>query len=798
MIRNFFATAWQNLLRSKVYSLINITGLAIGLACAILIILYTKDEVSYDAFHDNGNRIFRIVNVHYNEAGDVERKGGFTGYYHGHVFARNIPEIATVVRFQGDIRDVKKGREVLREEVVNVDSTFLKVFNFPLLHGDAATALNDKSGIVISEEIAVKYFGSTDAVGKEFEFKEGDGFRRYIVSAVTGKCPLNSSIKFGILIPMQVPSEELQNKDNWFNFFLNTFVVLSPGADRAAVEEKMHRVYATDGKEVVERMAKDFDEKGTMQYFLQPLKELHLGVEYNVGNGLKDGSNSWYSFILSGIAIFMLLIACINFINLTIARSIRRSKEIGIRKVIGAGRRQLVLQFIGESFLITLISFLFAILLVQLSLPFFNSLSGKALSVSYLFDLRLVMAFSALLVCTGLLAGFYPAMVLSSFDPVKTLYNRFKWGGKNYLQRSLVVLQFTLATVMIIGTITIYRQFNYMLEKPLGYNDKNLVMVEKDQLTRDEYARFSRALLEDNSILSVSPRNSGDWGTGARINQGENVQFAYETVGSTYLPLMQLKIIHGRNFSSEMPSDSVGSVIVNETFVKKAGWKNPLGQEINFFWDNNRKMKVIGVVKDYHYFSLTQEIGPQVITMWPGNPYGMALIRIREGSDSRAIAHISSTFKSLFPLHPFSYRFREDANRNEYEKEAKWKQMLLFSAILTIFISCIGLFGLSVLNAESRTREIGIRKVLGAGVWGISSGLSVDFLRLVFLSLIVAFPVAWFAAAKWLENYPYRMPLNWTVFVATAIMVMAIAALTIGVQAIKAAMANPVSSLRNE
>lgn len=798
MIRNFLITAWRNLVRNKVYSLINITGLALGLACAILIMLYTKDEISFDAFHKKGDRIYRIVNEHYNEAGDVERKGGFTGYYHGYVFAQNIPEIAAVVRFQGDIRDVRKGREIIREEVVNVDSSFFSAFSFPLLHGHPSTALNDKSGIVVSEEVAEKYFGTTDVVGKEMELKDGGVFKNYFITAVAKTCPQNSSIKFGILIPMQIPSGELQNKDNWFNFFLNTFVVLAPGADPVSVESKMHRIYATDGKEVVERMAKDFDEKGTMQYFLQPLKNLHLGNEYNVGNGLRDGSNPWYSYILTGIAIFILLIACINFINLTIARSIKRSREIGIRKVIGGDRQQLIRQFIGESFLLTLLAFLLALAIVQFALPFFNKLSGKALAMSYLFDAKLVASFFALLAGTALLAGFYPALVLSSFDPVKTLYNRFKWGGKNYLQRALVVLQFALATVMIIGTITIYRQFNYMLDKPLGYNDKNMVMVDKHELTRDEFARFNQMLLQNEAIVSVSPRNAGDWGTGARINQGENVQFAYETVGTTYLPLMEARLVLGRNFSEDLPSDSSNSVIINQTFAKKAGWKDPLGKEINFFWDNNRKMKVIGVVQDYHYYSLTQLIEPQVITMWPGNPYGMVLIKIKPGSDSKAIAHIASTFKQLFPMHPFSYKFREDANRDEYAGEARWKQMLLFSAVLTIFISCIGLFGLSVLNAERRIKEVGIRKVLGAGVFGITSNLSVDFLKLVFLSLVVAFPLAWYAANKWLENYPYRQALNWTVFLNTAFLVMAIAAATIGIQAVKAALANPVNSLRNE
>lgn len=797
MIRNFWTIAWRNLMRNKVYSFINIAGLCLGLACAMLIILYTKDERSFDLFHKNKESIYRITVARFDEQGKQSPGGGNTGYFHGPAFERQIPEITQVVRYQGDIKDVKKGTEVLREEVINVDSNFFEVFNFPLISGNTHTALNDPFGIVVSEDVAKKYFGSVDVIGKAMEMKLEDEFKPYIITAVAKRCPQNSSIKFGVLLQMEVPEDHLLDKENWFNFFLNTFVVLSPGADEAKVEAKMKQVYESDAKDVIIKMREVYDEKGSQSYLLQPLKHLHLGADYGVGNGLRDGSNPWYSYILTGIALFILLIACINFINLTIARSIKRSREIGIRKVVGSSRQQLMFQFIGESFLLSLFAFILALALVEFSLPTFNRLANKSLSLSYLLDFKLMAFYLLLLVATALLAGFYPALILSSFQPVKTLYGRFSFDGNNYLQRGLVVLQFSLATLLVIGTITIYRQFNFMLNTPLGYNDTNLVRVEKWSMKPDEFNRFQQELLKKDMVKDMAPSNSGYWGTGARVNGDQNIQFAIENVNENYIPVLGLELVKGRNFQAGMPTDSTDHVIVNESFVKEAGWKEPLGKEVNFFWRDNKKYKVIGVIKDYHFSSLNEKIEPQLLT-WNPNNFGELYIKIKPGSGSKALAHITASFKAIFPFMPYSYSFLADDNKKEYEAEEKWRQMMLFGAVLTIFISCIGLFGLSVLNAEKRTKEVGIRKVLGAGVAHIATQLSVDFLKLVFLSFLIAIPAAWYAGVKWLENYPYRIALGWSMFVFAACIVLIIAIATISFQAIKAAIANPVKSLRTE
>jgi len=464
---------------------------------------------------------------------------------------------------------------------------------------------------------------------------------------------------------------------------------------------------------------------------------------------------------------------------------------------VGSGRRQLIVQFLGESLLLCMIAFVLAIILAWLVLPVFNSLSNKALALSYLLDAKLVAGYVVLFALTALLAGFYPALVLSAYNPVQTLYSRFHLAGKNYLQKSLVVLQFALASFLIIATFTIYKQFNFLTTEKLGYDDTDLVMVHKDFKTHDEAEVFKNELLKDPDVITIAPRNGGRWGTVAKVNGDSTIEFDYETVDESYLSTLKIPLAEGRNFSPDFSSDSAHSVLVNESFVKKAGWRNPIGQVVNF-WYNNKTYTVVGVVKDYHYGSLSEKIGPQLFTMKKDNNYGMVYIKIKPNTAASSLQQIQKTFKRLFPLSPYDYTFMNEQNLKSYEAEAKWKQIMLFGAILTIFISCIGLFGLSVLSAEKRTKEIGIRKVLGASVNRVVTILSKDFLTLVFISLAISIPAAWIAANKWLQNYPYRITLNWWLFASAGILVVLIALMTVSFQAIKAAVANPAKSLRTE
>ncbi len=794
MFKNYFKTAFRNLARNKIYSFINTAGISLGLACAMLIMLYVKDEVSYDGFHKNVNNIYRIVSKR------KENKISVTGLLQGPRFAQNIPGIKSFVRVDNHYEDIKTGTDVQSQSVLYVDSNFFSVFTFPLLAGDAKTCLTEPHSIVLSEDAAKKQFGTTDAVGKIMMIKEDSTFAPYKVTAVAKRCPQNSSIRFDVLLPFKESDADSKDTHNWFNNYLNTFVVLDDKANLQTVEKQMQSFYVADAKQTLSEMLKidggDPNDISMGTYFLQPYLDMHLNPDLPATNGLSNSSNRMYSYILSGIALFVLLIACINFVNLSIARSVRRAKEVGIRKVVGGDRKQLIMQFLGESFLLCTIAFVFAIVLAQLLLPLFNNLSNKALSISYLLDAKLVVGYIILYIITGLLAGFYPALVLSGYNPVQTLYSRINISAKNYLQKSLVVLQFTLASFLIIATFIIYSQFNFLTKTDLGYDDSNLVIVNKNGLTHAEAGVFKNELLKNPNIVGISVKNAGEWGTGTKNSAGSTVYFTNEIVDENYLPLLKIPLVAGRNFSTAFPADSAQSIIVNESFVKAAHWKNPVGETINMLGSNNETYHVIGVVKDYHFASLTKKITPQLFSM--NGSYGSYYIKIKPNTATASLQWIQKTFRQFYPMSSYSYVFKNDENRKQYADVEKWKQIILFGALLTIFISCIGLFGLSVLSAEKRTKEIGIRKALGASVQQIVTTLSTDFIKLVVIALIIATPLVYIAANKWLQNYPYRIQVNWWMFALSGILVMLIALITISFQSIKAAVANPVKSLRTE
>jgi len=759
----------------------------------MLIFLYAKDELSYDRFHDNAKNIYHLTADFITPQGEVH-KGSSTGALPAPTFKAQIPEIEQFVRIQSGNYTIKQGNEVFSQEVLYADSNFFSAFTFPLLEGNPETALKDKHSLVLSEEVAEKYFGRQKALGKFLDLKVNDTFRTFVVTGVAKKAPQNSSVKIKILLPFIASGSN--NDNQWLNFFLNTFIVLKPGADAKVAEAKMARVFNTEAAAQLKEDADKFGFKDKIRYGLQPMLQMHTSTDYPADNGLSDASNPMYSYILTGIALFIMLIACINFVNLTVARSLKRAKEIGIRKVIGGQRKQLIAQFLGESFILSFIAFLLAIGLVLLALPFFNTLANKALAFSYLFDVKLVAGYVSIFIVTGLLAGFYPALVLSGFNPVQSLYNRQKFAGKNYLSKGLVVLQFTLATFLITATITIYSQFSYLMHYNLGYNDKNVAVVKAD-LPSDKLATLKAELLKSSLIKSVTADQGGRWGTLAHVNGNQEIHFDIKHVDEDYLSLFEIKMVKGRNFSKQFISDSGQSVLVNESFVKDAGWKNPIGQVVDFFY-NNKKYTVIGVVKDYNFLPLTEKIPGQLLSMNPQYPYGDIFIKIKDGHTADALNYIESTYKKLYPFKPYESTFKDASNAEEYDKEAKWKQIVTFGAILTIFISCIGLFGLATLSAERRKKEIGIRKVLGASVQGIVTKLSNDFLKLVMLSAVIAAPGAWWAMSKWLENYPYRIAINGWIFLFATLLVVIIALVTVSYQSIKAAISNPVTALRSE
>lgn len=792
MIRNYFKTAFRNLWRNKVFSVINIVGLSVGLACCMLIFLYAMDEVSYDRFNNNAENIYHLV-VDGKSADGQVHKGSSTGDIPGPSFKRQLPDIQDFVRIEGASYTIKRGNEVFDQPALMVDSNFLSVFTFPVLQGDQRTALNDPHSVVLSEEIAEKYFGSQNPIGKTLDLKMDTAFKPFKVTAVIKKSPQNSSIKIQMLVPKKLDKAD----DQWLNSFENTFIVVKPGVNIQQLDAKINKVYLTDAASQIKEAADKFGFKDKMSYGLQPLLQMHTSTDYPADNGLSDQSNPMYSYILTGIALFILAIACINFVNLTVARSLKRAKEIGIRKVVGGQRKQLIMQFLGESFILSFIAFALSIVLVLVVLPFFNTLADKALAFSYLMSFKLVAGYIGIFLLTGLLAGFYPALVLSGFNPVQSLYNRTQYIGKNYLSKGLVILQFTLATFLIISTITIYSQFNYLMKFDIGYNDKNVVSIREWNLDKVKLPIFKTELLKDPSILGITADQGGRQGTLAHINNGQQMLFDMKHIDEDYLPLFQVSIVKGRNFSKAMTSDSSNAVLVNEEFIKRAGWKNPIGQVVDFFY-NKKKYNVVGVVKDYHFLSLTEKMSPMLYTMNPNYPWGNIFIKISGNNKSEVLNRIQKEFKADFPFIPYQYKFKDAEVAEQYDKEAKWKQIVSFGAILTIFISCIGLFGLATLSAERRKKEIGIRKVLGASVEGIVRKLSTDFAVLVLISAVISAPAAWWAMHKWLENYPYRIDINVWLFVVATVFVLLVALVTVSFQTIKAAIANPVNSLRSE
>lgn len=791
--------AWRTLKRSKVFSLINVFGLSIGLTCSILILLFIKDELSFDKFHQKQQNIYRVITAQ-SINGD-KKLSSITGPLEGPSFTRHVPGIITAVRYRQDDTEQKKGADVQPFSLFRTDSNFFSVFSFPLISGNAESCLINPYSIILSKDEAIRQFGSIDAIGKTLLLKGDSSFRPYTVTAVAKNCPQNSSIRFDALAPMHLSIAETKNKENWFNSYLNTFVLLDDKANSGQVTSQMQSFFEKDAAPALASLLQKYglpdEDISLTKYQLQPLPQMHLGNSIDSGNGIAPTSDSLYSFILSAIALFILLIACINFINLTVARSIKRAKEIGIRKVVGSSRRQLFSQFMGESVLLCLIAFILAILLTTALLPLFNSLANKSLSLSYLLDTKLVLELIGLFVLTSFVAGIYPAIVLTSFDPTKTLYNRFQLAGKNHLQRALIIVQFVLATFLVVLTFVLYQQFNFLTHADLGYNDRNLIAVYH-QSTSQQADWFKKQLMLDPNINSVSAKNAGNHYSICKVDQEKVIKYRNDKITENFLSALQIPLVRGRNFNSTLATDSVDKVLVNQAFVKEAGWTDPIGQTITYNTDDNKQVQVIGVVKNYHYGSLNDPINPQIFQWTSINQLSAFYIRIEGGTKTGTLDNIKKIYRQAFPLSPFNYGYLHDQNKQQYSDMAKWKQILLFGGLITVLISFMGLFGLSVLASQRRQKEIGIRKVYGASVRNIIQLLTTDYLKLVILALLIATPLTWIAAKRILQTMLYSISLTPELFIIPDIMVLLLAFLTVYFQTRQSASTNPVKSLQSE
>jgi putative ABC transport system permease protein len=663
------------------------------------------------------------------------------------------------------------------------------------LEGNAKTALKSPNSIVISERIANRFFGEEIALGKTIDLEIRGEYLTFNIDGVVKNSPENSTIQINLLVPFDYSKP---HESSWLNIYVSTFFKINKGVNIANVEKKFDVIYAKEGRAEILKAQKDWNFDGDFSFKLQPLLSVHLDRKYQSNGGTKPAGNVLFSYFLSAIALFILIIACTNFINISISHSIQRAKEIGIRKVMGSFRHNLISQFMSESFLLCFVSFILSIFWLQIALPTFNALVDKSLAFEYLFDIKLFLLFIGIFLLTAFLAGFYPALILSSYQPIETLYGKFKLSNKNLMQKSLTVLQFGLATFFIVLTIVQLRQVDLFSAKPLGYNPENLVLINTHSNDKSKGEVLMNELRKNPNIVSVSARNEGIWNAKVMINGNNELEPDMNVVDDNYNNTLGLKMVEGRAFSKDFAGDSSLSVYVNEAFVKAANWKdNAIGQTISVM--NRDIFEVIGVVKDYHFSSLYERVRPQVFTTNQDyGSYGTIIIRLSDSNIPKTLEDIKEKFRSVYPVKPFAYEFQSTINESNYRRERQMTELIKYSAGIMIFISCMGLFGLSMLSVEKRKKEIGIRKVLGASIVNIVLNVSFDFIKLVSIAFILFSPISYYVSNSFIEDYPYRVAVSVDIFLTCFVGLIVISLLTIGYQAINAASLNPVKSLKSE
>ena len=790
MLKNYLLVALRNLKRNKVFSFINILGLALGIACSLLIILWVADERSMDSFHANKTRLYNVYEHQFYD-GKIQ-SGYFTPGQLAQEMKKKIPEIEKSVDYQmyGDKLTFQVGDKIIKEEGSYADADFFSMFSFPLLQGKAVMALNDPSAIAISRKMALHFFDSPEAaIGKTIRAENKKDFK---VTAVFEDMPKNSTLRFDFVANWFYYLEENSWAKEWGNNGPATAIMLRADAKPAAVSARIKRFLDDYNKEQ--------DKSFRIQLGMQRFDQFYLNN--SIKNGVFTGGRYEYVRLFSIVAIFILLIACINFMNLTTARSVKRAKEIGVRKVVGAVRGILMRQFIGEAILLAVMATGIALLLTGLMLPAFNQLTNKEIAFPFSNIIFWVEIF-VLAVVTGLISGSYPALFLSSFNPVTVLKGTLKFSaGAALFRKGLVVFQFVLSIMLIIGTIIISRQVNYIQHKDLGFDRENLIYIPVEGDLRKQYTLFKEQALTMPGIQAVtrmteSPTNLGS-NTGGVDWDGKDPNtrpsFTQASVGYDFAKTLKLQITQGRDFSKDFGTDSVG-YLINEAAMRRIGYKDPVGKRLTFW---QKKGTIIGVVKDFHFNSLRVPIDALILRLRDKEDWGTILVKTQQGKTKGALASLGQLSKTLNPKFPFTYRFADEEFKNLYKSEGVIGSLSDYFAFLAIFISCLGLLGLAMFTAEQRTREIGIRKVLGASVPGLFALLSKEFLQLVLIALVIASPLAWWAMNTWLKDYEYRTTISWWIFAVAGLLAIIIALATVSFQAVKAALGNPIKSLRTE
>ncbi len=814
MIKNYFKIAVRNLLKHKAYSIINVLGLALGMACCILILLYVQHELSYDRHHQNAERIYRV-------AADLKFGGNHFQMAvapapMAEALVREFPEVAAAARFRnyGSALVKKDGGQNFKEErVIFADNAIFDIFTLPLLAGEAAAALTAPNTVVINQTTAKKYFGDANPVGQTLLF---DNSEAYKVTGVFADMPDNGHFHFDFIAAL-AGSEESKGTA-WLGNNFSTYLLLKAGANLAALQAKFPAMIEKYMGPTVQQFLgitlEQFRGQGNFaNYYLQPLRDIHLhsdlGVEFEPNGNIK------HVYIFSAIAFFILLIACINFMNLATARSANRAREVGIRKAVGSYRRQLMGQFLAESIFLGLIALLGAVVLVELILPAFNNLAEKNLQTFYFGNWPLLATLLGITLFVGVVAGSYPAFVLSGFKPVSALKGKASTGASSSRFRSaLVVFQFAASVILIVGTLIIKNQLHFIQNKNLGFNKEQVIVLHDAYALGANLRAFKTEALRHPSLLSGTlsgylpvPSNRSDtgfWPEGQAASSDHAVSMQAWSVDHDYVQTMGMAIVTGRDFSPAFGGDSAG-VILNESAAKKFGFDDPVGKRIYRYGfrpgqgvDPNdiETFTIVGVVKDFHYESLRQNIGALGFLLRRSRSY--LSFRFKSEDVAGVIAFLKTKWQELGPNQPFAYSFLDERFNSMYRAETRIGALFSVFAGLAIFTACLGLFGLASFTAEQRTKEIGIRKVLGATVSNVTLLLSKDFVRLVFIANLLAWPVAYFAMNQWLQDFAYRVHLNWWLFTLAGALALLIALLTVSFQALKAALANPVEALRYE
>jgi putative ABC transport system permease protein len=795
MFKNYFKIATRSLWRHKAFSFINIMGLAVGMTACFLIFLYVRFETSYDNFHTKADRIYRIVADVKTPSETITTQGITSGPIAINI-KRDFPEVEDAVRLTGDDFLVRKGDVIFQEKkTVLADSTLFNVFDFPLISGNKNTALREPMSIVISQTAAKKYFGNINPLGQHVLLTSAA-----INSTITGvmkDIPENSQIKADMFISMSSykPIYGFPTSDSeWTNHNFYTYVLLKPHTDAKNLESKFPAFMEFHhGRQAKELQMQDY-------LSLEPLRNVYLKSKRD---GFVSGSiNNVYIF--SVVAIFILLIACVNFINLTTARSAERAKEVGIRKVVGAARLQLAKQFIGESVIISLMAFVISVFLCALLMPLFNQLAGKIISPNIFNNPFNIPRLFILSLGIGMIAGIYPSLVLSSFKPVSVLKGRFATGTQGLLLRKgLVVFQFTISIILIVGTIVVYTQLAYMRNQDLGFSKDQTIFINTN-FDKNKDA-FKQSLSSIPGVLSscYSAFIPGG-GNASAYSEMQNIAGDIQKtnldlyfVDFDYIRQYQLKLVAGRGFSGDFKTDSTQAMVINESAARSLGYAFPKDAVGRNYSQWGSKGKIIGVLKDFHYQSLQQQIRPLTMRYEPG-AFGLISIKVSSANMSATIKAIENKWQQIIPNRPFEYNFLDEFFDQQYRAEDRFGNLFFNFAVLAIFISCLGLLGLASYSTIQRTKEIGVRKVMGASISNIINLLSVEFMKLVLIAFVVASPLAWFCMDKWLQDFAYRTNITWWVFALAGLAAVMISFLTISFQAFKTALANPVDSLRAE